>query len=86
MIIKYSPNFEKGLKKRLVRTPSLKKKVGKQIMLLQKDIRHPSLKVHKLKGSREDQYSFWIEGNIRITFVIFEEAVYLTDIITHDEY
>lgn len=86
MTIKYSPHFEKRLKKRLIKTPSLKKKIVKQIKLLQQNIRHPSLKTHKLKGKRTEEYSCWVEGDLRITFLIIEKTIYLTDIINHDKY
>ena len=86
MIIRYSPNFSKVLKKKLTKQPPLKTKLSKQIKLFQKDMRHPSLKLHKLKGKRADEFSFWIAGDIRILFVFVEDCVYFTDIVTHDEY
>jgi plasmid maintenance system killer protein len=29
-----------------------------------------SLKTHKLKGNRAKEYAIWIEGDLRITFVL----------------
>lgn len=78
--------FDKSLKKRLSKNLHLKQKVQKQLGLLVSDFHHPSLKTHKLKGNRGDQYSIWIEGDLRITFILLEETILLTDIITHDEY
>ncbi len=54
--------------------------------LFAKNPRHPSLKTHKLKGARQDQYSFWVEGNLRIVYVFNGHEVIFTDILTHDEY
>jgi toxin HigB-1 len=70
----------------LVKNPHLKEKFAKQSALIHMDLRHPSLKLHKLKGKRGDEYSFWIEGNLRVLFVIMDDCIYLTDIVTHDEY
>jgi toxin HigB-1 len=86
MKIKYSPYFVKRFQKRLVKNPHFKAKFSKQIKLVQTDLRHPSLKLHKLKGKRGDQYSFWIEGNLRILFIFIDNCIYLTDIVSHDEY
>lgn len=60
--------------------------MGKKLKLLVTNIKHPSLELHKLKGKRIHEYSIWIEGNIRITFLIQKDTILLTDIITHDEY
>jgi mRNA-degrading endonuclease YafQ of YafQ-DinJ toxin-antitoxin module len=86
MIIKYSAYFLGRIKKRLLKSPQLRVKLKKQLSLLEKDIRHPSLKVHKLKGKRAEEYALWIEGNLRITFLMYDEYYLLTDVITHDEY
>jgi len=86
MIIRSTPYFDKKLSKKLNKNPRLKKKVSKQLKLLQQNTNHPSLKVHKLKGKRVHEYSLWIEGNLRITYQIITNVILLTDIITHDEY
>lgn len=86
MIIKYTKYFESRLKKKLQKGPRLKTKVRKQINLLEDDVKHPGLKVHKLVGKRAEEYAFWIEGNIRITFILYPSYYLLADVITHDEY
>lgn len=82
----FSEYFKKKLKKRLTKKPALKPKVAKQLKLLQLDFTHPFLKTHKLKGTRAKEYAIWIEGDLRVTFVILEETILLTDFITHDQY
>jgi len=82
----FSDYFKKRLKKRLNKNPKLKIKVSKQLKLLRNDISYPSLKAHKLKGARASEYSIWIEGDLRIIFLITENGFLLTDIITHKEY
>ena len=86
MNIKTTTYFDKNLSKKIRKNPQLKAKVKKQIELLRDNLRHPSLKLHKLTGKRAQEYSFWIEGNLRITFVIIDNVILFTDIITHDEY
>ncbi|KKT29309.1 MAG: Addiction module toxin, RelE/StbE family [Candidatus Collierbacteria bacterium GW2011_GWC2_44_18] len=86
MKLAYLPLFVKKLKKKTKSNPNLKPKLTKQINLLLQDIHHPSLKVHKLKGSRKEDYSFWIEGDLRIVFKIIEDTYIFTDLITHDKY
>lgn len=86
MDIKTTAYFDKKLSKKLKRNLQLKEKVKKQVELLRENLKHPSLRLHKLSGKRLEEYSFWIEGNLRITFIIIENVILFTDIITHDEY
>jgi mRNA-degrading endonuclease YafQ of YafQ-DinJ toxin-antitoxin module len=86
MKIKTSAHFDKTLAKKIKKNPQLKAKIKKQVGFLKQNPRHPSLKLHKLIGERAEEFSFWIEGNLRITFVFAGNAILFTDIITHDEY
>lgn len=86
MNIRTTAYFNKNLSKKIRKNPQLKAKVKKQIELLRENLRHPSLQLHKLTGKRAQEYSFWIEGNLRITFMIIDDEILFTDIITHDEY
>jgi mRNA-degrading endonuclease YafQ of YafQ-DinJ toxin-antitoxin module len=86
MTIKYTNQFEQKLKRRLQKNPQLRDKVKKQIRLLERDMRHPGLKVHKLKGKRGEEFAYWVEGNVRITFLLTNDYYLFTDVITHDEY
>ncbi|KKQ74392.1 MAG: Addiction module toxin, RelE/StbE family [Candidatus Woesebacteria bacterium GW2011_GWB1_38_5b] len=86
MRIQTTAHFDKNLSKRLKRNSQLKSRIKKQVALLEENLRHPSLKLHKLTGERAQEYSFWVEGNLRITFLIVDNVILFTDIITHDEY
>ncbi|MBI2326129.1 type II toxin-antitoxin system mRNA interferase toxin, RelE/StbE family [Candidatus Collierbacteria bacterium] len=86
MNISYSKYFLKRIQKKYKERPILRNKVVKQVLLFSKNPRHPSLKTHKLRGTRQDQYSFWIERDLRIVYVRDEADVIFTDILTHDEY
>jgi len=86
MEIRTTAHFDKNLAKKIRKDPQLKNPIKKQLNLLKENLRHPSLKLHKLQGKRAEEYSFWIEGNLRITFIIIDNVILFTDIITHDEY
>jgi len=86
MNIRTTAYFDKNLSKKIKKNPQLRTKVKKQVELLKENLRHPSLRLHKLSGKRAQEYSFWIEGNLRITFIIINNEILFTDIITHDEY
>jgi mRNA-degrading endonuclease YafQ of YafQ-DinJ toxin-antitoxin module len=86
MNIKTTAYFDKNLSKKIRKNPQLKAKVKKQIELLSGNLQHPSLRLHKLTGKRAQEYSFWIEGNLRITFMIIDNVILFTDVITHDNY
>ncbi len=86
MKIKTTAHFDKNLSRKLKKSPQLTPKLKKQISFLKKNPQHPSLKLHKLSGKRANEYSFWIEKNLRITFSIVNNTILFTDIITHDQY
>lgn len=86
MEIRSTAHFDKNLLKKVKKNSQLKEKIKKQVEFLKENFRHPSLKLHKLTGRRAQEYSFWIEGNLRITFLIVDDKILFTDIITHDEY
>lgn len=86
MKIRTTAHFDKNLSKKIKKDTLLKTKIKKQIEFLNENLRHPSLKLHKLTGARSQEYAFWIEGNLRITFMIVDDIILFTDIITHDEY
>ena len=86
MEIRSTAHFDKNLSRKIKKNPPLKAKIKKQVELLRENLKHPSLKLHKLTGKRAQEYSFWIEGNLRITFMVIDNKILFTDIITHDEY
>jgi len=86
MEIRTTSHFDKNLAKKIKKNSRLKNKIKNQISILQNNLHHPSLKLHKLKGKRIDEYSFWIEDNLRITCLFVDDVILFTDIITHDEY
>ena len=84
--IRTTSHFDQKVRKRIKMRSQLRQKTKKQVGLLKQNMRHPSLKLHKLTGKRAEEYSFWIEGDLRITFKFVDGAMLFTDLITHTEY
>ena len=59
------------------------KRVHKCLYLLDFDINHPSLRLHKLSGL--EVYSVSVDMKVRILLTIFDEKIMLLDIRSHDE-
>ena len=62
----------------------IQKKVDKQILLLSKDFKHPSLHTKKIKGSK----GIWearIDLYHRVTFEVIEDTILLRVVGNHDE-
>lgn len=58
-------------------------KVTKILKLMDFDLRHPSLRIHKLKG--RDYYSVSVDMKIRILYEKDEDIIRLVEIGSHDE-
>jgi mRNA-degrading endonuclease YafQ of YafQ-DinJ toxin-antitoxin module len=78
--------FDRKLRKKISKNPQLKRKISKQLKIVIQNPFHPSLKTHKLKGRKAEEFSFWIEGNLRVTYQIVKDTIILTDLISHDEH
>jgi len=78
--------FLRQLKQKVKKKPSLESTIKKKLNLLLKQPKNSSLRLHKLKGKRIEQYSISIEKNLRITFLKKKNNYILTDLITHDQY
>ena len=63
--------------------PHLKRRVDKQIVLLLKNPRHPSLRIHKMVGY-PDIYEARLTKGYRFTFQIRGETCFLRRVGTHD--
>ena len=86
MKLKTTSHFDKRLSSKIRKNTSLKNKINKKLKLLVQNVNHPSLDTHKLKGERARERAIWIESNLRIVFLEFNNTILLTDIITHYEY
>ncbi len=80
-------SFRKNARALCRRNPQLLLILRKQFTLFQDNSMHPSLKFHKLRGKRSDQYSLRITADIRaISFKDKNGAHVFFDIVTHDQY
>lgn len=81
----FSTEVTRELRKIKQKQPNLFKKIQKQLKLFQKDIKHPSLRTHKLKGNLSNTWSISVEGNIRLIYTIRNNEAIFLKIGSHDE-
>lgn len=82
-VIVLSEAFQKQAKQLSTKDPRIKTRLQKTLGFLQKDIRHPSLRLHKLSGMHN--WSISVTNSIRIIAHIEENTVYLLRIGKHEE-
>lgn len=81
MKFRWTPHFKKDYQRLPQKT---KKKLAKQLNFLSSNLRHPSLRVKKMKGL-EEIWEARIDGFYRFTFEIIEGMIYLYRIGPHDQ-
>ena len=79
-----SPHFKRSFAKL---PPKVQKKVAAKVTFFETNPRHPSLKIHKLKGKLKDRWSFSVDRRYRVAFKFTngDEVVYL-DVGDHKIY
>jgi addiction module RelE/StbE family toxin len=82
--ITFSPTFQKKLKRFYRTDKKLISKIEKQLKLFQQNPRHPSLRLHKLKGEMNNVWSLSITMSFRLLFVEDNEY-YFFDMGEHSE-
>ena len=75
--------FEKDLKRFLRKNPKYGKRIKKSLDLLASQIKHPSLRLHKLSGS--NNYSVSVDMSIRIIIHFWRNKILLLRIGKHEE-
>jgi addiction module RelE/StbE family toxin len=85
MNISVSPGFEKDLQKLTKKSSQISVEMKRKLELFKLNPDHPSLRLHKLKGSMRHYWSISIKGNLRIIFEYIENGIILLDIGTHDD-
>lgn len=73
------------LKKLKHKQPLLFNKVRKQLKTFKENVKHPSLRTHKLRGNLSNTWSISIEGNIRLVYVIKNKEALFFKLGNHDE-
>ncbi len=85
MDFSFSTEVANQFKKIKQKQPQLLKKIQKQLILFKTNIRHPSLRTHKLKGNLSNTWSISVEDNIRLIYVIKDNKAIFLKIGTHEE-
>lgn len=85
MTVHLSSAFIAAYKKHTKRHPILREKIQQTIQRIRENPRHPSLRLHKLTGSKHQTWSVSVDRDIRILFSYVENGVLLIDVGTHDE-
>ena len=80
-------HYKKRAEKFIKKHPDLTQRYLKTLQILELNPTHPSLRLHKLKGSLHDIYSVSINMSYRITleFLIQDDIIILVNIGSHDE-
>ena len=87
----WQPAFERDLKRRLRRDPSLRIDIERALRQLADDPFHPSFRSHKLKGKLSGTWACSVAYDLRIIFEpsqnpsTGEDELLLLAIGTHDE-
>ena len=81
MKLDFSRQFVRDYKKL---APQIQKQTDKALVLLLENIRYPSLRVKKVRGSN-DEFELSITMNYRAKFFIEEDTYFLLRVGTHTE-
>lgn len=82
--IAFGPDFQKKLKKLVRQDNTLSKRIQKQLRLFEQNPRHPSLRLHKLKGNLQNTWSLSVDRGFRLLF-IEDENYYFFDMGEHKD-
>jgi len=85
MDFSFSTEVASELKKLKHKHPLLFKKIQKQLKTFKENVKHPSLRTHKLKGNLSNSWSITIEGNMRMIYTIKNNEALFFKIGSHDE-
>ncbi|MFP5040171.1 type II toxin-antitoxin system YafQ family toxin [Parasediminibacterium sp. JCM 36343] len=85
MKIEFSSPYRKSFKKLISKNPDIVFEVFNKLLVLNTDINHPSLKLHKLKSELRSYHAISIEYDLRIIMEIKTDSVVLINIGKHDD-
>lgn len=85
MDFSFSTEVISELKKIKQKQPLLFKKIQKQLKIFESNIKHPSLRTHKLKGNLSNTWSISIEANIRLIYTIKNNEALFFKLGNHDK-
>lgn len=86
MFVEFHPNFKKSYQKRIKNHPKLEKRFKQRFDLFRKNSSDPTLKNHKLIGSKNEYMSFSITGDIRVIYLkLSPNKILFLDIGSHNQ-
>lgn len=80
----FSPTFQKKLKLIHRKDKILIEKIRKQLLLFQENPKHPSLRIHKLKGDLQNTWSLSVTISFRLLYIEATDY-YFFDMGEHDD-
>ncbi|MBF0405327.1 type II toxin-antitoxin system RelE/ParE family toxin [Candidatus Magnetominusculus xianensis] len=83
--LKYEKQFLRQSSKLTKNSQTLDVKLSKVLMSLRENPFTPYLKTHKLSGNLSDRYACSLTEDIRITFMLSGDTLYLLNIGSHNE-
>jgi mRNA-degrading endonuclease YafQ of YafQ-DinJ toxin-antitoxin module len=81
--LRLTASFEREFVKITKGNTPLKKKVIKTLDIVSQNPRHPSLRLHKLKG--ESYWSISVDMSVRILILFKNDAIYVYHIGKHED-
>ena len=85
MQIRISDSLAKELTKIKKKDQKLANQLQKQLEIFSLNPKHPSLRLHKLKGELKNLWSISISESMRLVFLQEDNEAYFMDIGTHDQ-
>ena len=85
MNIYFSKEFIKNYRKITKKNNSLKEKIKTSLHTFKENPRHPSLRLHRLKGKMIEDWSISVQNDLRIVFTYISDGILLVDIGSHKE-
>ena len=83
----FTESYTRRAKRFIKKHPELRGQYRKTLELLELNPRHPSLRLHKLKGALSELYSVSINISYRITlhFIVCDNTLIPIDVGKHDD-
>lgn len=85
MPVKYSKEFLKNYKKRILPNKKLVEQFEQRLTLFLQSPKDFTLRDHKLKGAKRDLRAFSITGDIRVVYYYQSDFLVLVDIGSHNQ-
>ncbi len=83
MELRFTKSFEVEYKKIIKGNFTIKNQVEKQLLILQTNINHPSLRLHKLVGKK--YWSISINRSVRVLLLMKLDIIYVFHIGKHED-